>query len=207
MNDVAVDGSVPQIIGTPWNGGFFAGRILINGNLELHALIVSPRAEGDLEPIAWNASRKNVAGAGSFYDGKANTVAMAEAGSKLAKQILDLKIGGFDDWYLPSRDELELLYRHFKPGTGENFVWRNGDNPSSSPVGYPYTAKLPGQTSIADFRDDGSPEAFEEAWYWSSTQFAAAPEYAWCQYFYDGSQGDYHEVYSLRARAVRRVKL
>jgi hypothetical protein len=79
MNDGAIDISIPTVIGTPFGGGFYAGRILINDNIELHALIVAPKYGGDVEPIAWNTSRKHVAGAESFYDGRTNTLAMADA--------------------------------------------------------------------------------------------------------------------------------
>lgn len=47
------------------------------------------------------------------------------------------------------------------------------------------------------------PELFEEAWYWSSTQYS--PDYAWVQYFCDGGQTNAHKDVEYRARAVRRV--
>lgn len=42
-------------------------------------------------------------------------------------------------------------------------------------------------------------------WYWTSTQHAAGPDWAWCQLFDDGSQTCNHEDSHNRARAVRRV--
>lgn len=204
MNAPAANIAVPTIAGTPYGGGFYAGRILVGDHL--FALIVAPKEGGEHDDTIWNKSLKVVAGAGSYFDGLANTRAMAEAGSKLAKWVLDLKLNGESDWYLPSRDELEITYRNLKPGTRANYEWRNGDNPSSVPAGYPYTEKMPGQTAAEPFRAGGA-EAFEEAWYWTSTQYAPGNVYAWCQDFSGGYQGYSHEHGTCRARAVRRLPI
>lgn len=50
-------------------------------------------------------------------------------------------------------------------------------------------------------------EQFKKGWYWSNTQHAAYSDYAWCQNFNFGSQGDEHESIKCRARAVRRVAI
>lgn len=126
MNTVS-DGIAAPAIGTALAGGFYAGRI--RTATLAYDLIVAPRAL-ELAAKRWNTTLKAVTGAGSFFDGAANTRAMAEAGSRLAKSILALSHEGHDDWYLPARDELELLYRAFKPTGNTNWCWR-GDNPSS----------------------------------------------------------------------------
>lgn len=113
------------IIGSAIGGGFFAGRFFIGA--QAYGLIVSPKAEGDLEPMQWNRSLKAVRGALSYNDGRANTIAMAEAGSKLAKQILELRIGDCDDWHLMSRQEALMAFYElqevpaFQPGGAEAF--------------------------------------------------------------------------------------
>jgi len=199
---------IPTVPGTPYGGGFFYGRI-IDGD-HLFALIVAPKDGGEHDDTIWNKSLKAVTGASSYFDGMANTRAMAEAGSELAKWALGLQINGESDWYLPSRDELEILYRNLKPGTRENYEWRNGDNPSSVPAGYPYTAKLPGQTAAEQFRAGGAEafeEGFEEAWYWTSTQSAPHDVFAWAQYFRDGYQSTCRKNSYCRARAVRRLPI
>ena len=53
----------------------------------------------------------------------------------------------------------------------------------------------------------GGEQAFDAAWYWSSTQHAATSGYAWLQDFGYGGQGDDHESVGYRARAVRRIKI
>jgi hypothetical protein len=193
---------VPTVLGTPWEGGYFAGIITFNG--DVFAQIVAPKADGDLDLAIWHPDYKLITGADSFFDGLANTKAMAEAGSAIAQQVLELRISGFDDWHIGARDQVELFYRGFKPTTEENYVYRSGDNPSSLPVGYPYSIHLPGQTPVELFREGGV-EAFEDAWYWSSTQYSAYG--AWYQYFGNGDQYGAFKSYKGRVRAVRRVKI
>lgn len=192
------------VAGTPYGGGFYAGRLLVGEHL--FALLVAPKDGGEQDEALWNKLRKVVSGADSYFDGMANTRAMAEAGSKLAKWALDLKLNGESDWYLPSRDELEIIYRNLKPSTRKNDERRNGDNPSSVPAGYPYTATLPSQTAAGQFRT-GSAKAFEEAWYWTSTQYAPDSDYAWCQLFSVGHQDFASKNDHVRARAVRRLPI
>nr|WP_294864387.1 DUF1566 domain-containing protein [uncultured Pseudogulbenkiania sp.] len=192
--------STPTIIGTAFEGGFYAGRFRI-GTQE-YALIVAPKAEGEATG-KWGEYGADIEGARSCFDGLANTQAMAAAGSDLAKWALGLNIGGYTDWHLPSCDELEILYRNLKPTTEENICsFRDGDNASSVPPGYPYIEQSPAQTSVEAFQQ-GQPEAFEACWHWSSTQYS--PTYAWSQYFNDGYQGNYHKDSELRARAVRKI--
>ena len=198
----AITTAALPILGAQLEGGFFAGLFSLRG--ETFALIVSPKAQGELEEAAWGKYAQDIAAARSFNDGAANTQAMADAGSDLARWMRALDINGFADWYLPSRDELEIIYRNLKPTAQTNYVYRHGDNPSSLPVGYPYTEELPAQTLIAAFQEDGT-EALESEWYWSSTQYS--PYGAWGQYFDGGDQGYDHKGDELRARAVRRFKV
>jgi len=109
---------IPTKPGTAFGGGFYAGRFYIGA--DAYALIVAPKAEGQIEPMPWNKSLKLVTGATSYCDGMANTMAMAKAGSALAKQVLKLRIGGFKDWHLPSR--LQLLIAYHELATAKAFA-------------------------------------------------------------------------------------
>jgi hypothetical protein len=196
--------AIPASIGAALAGGFFTG--LINIGQDTYALIAAPKSVGEYRG-PWNESDKSVIGAESYCDGFANTTAMADAGSEMAQWARSLNIDGYSDWYIPARDELELAYRNLKPTADENLEsFRDGDNPSSSPVGYPYTGALPGQTTAEAFRQGGE-QALAPNWHWSSTQYAANPANAWLQVFDDGSQGYDHKSYSGRARAFRRLKI
>ncbi|MDC8756234.1 DUF1566 domain-containing protein [Janthinobacterium fluminis] len=195
---------VPVAIGARLAGGFYAGRIAFDG--AEYALIASPAA-GALKG-AWSNSTSRVDGAEHFADGMANTKAMAAAGSALAATALDLVIEGFADWYIPSRDELELLYRHFKPTDWENFAdGLDGVNAHSVPAGVAYTDDVPGATATEGFQPGVGADSLGVHWYWSSTQYAAYPSDAWGQDFDDGYQNGYRKSDEGRARAVRRLKI
>ena len=192
---------IPAIIGTSMGDGFYAGRFQLDG--KVRALIVAPKAEGEQQDIVWNGTYKSIEGAKSFNDGLANTIAMAEAGSKLAKWARDLRIGGNDDWYIPSLDELEVIYRNLKPTTAENYCYmRSGINLNAVTPTEPYTPGFPAQT-LAELFQAGGAEAFDPRWYWTSTQFASGSDSAWNQGFDDGSQDYDGEDFKFRARAVR----
>lgn len=61
----------------------------------------------------------------TIYSGKANTatiVSVQGQGSYAAKICDDLVIGTFDDWYLPSREELDMVYRNLKVTGLSSFI-------------------------------------------------------------------------------------
>ncbi len=193
------------IIGTAIGGGFYAGRIRIAD--QVFALIVSPKAEGEHQPTVWIPKTKDVPGAKSYNDGLTNTRAMAEAGSNLAKWVLGLEIGGENDWYLPSQDELEIIYRNLKPAPDKNSCYsRSGINQSAFDPTSHYTPDLPNQMRAESFQNGGA-EAFYADWYWSSTQHVSGSGCAWCQLFGFGTQGYHGTRDKLRARAVRRFPI
>ena len=193
---------VPNTIGAPFEGGFYGGQIRIGDTLA--AIVWAPKAQGQTK-AAWLDRYDNVPGARSCFDSLSNTRAMAAAGSAIAQWALALDINGHTDWCVPARDVLELAYRHLKPTTYENCCsFRDGDNASSVPVGYPYTEALPAQTTAEAFHADGA-EAFDDTWYWSSTQFSDSD--AFRQNFNYGNQGLSGKKYEARCRAVRLIQL
>jgi hypothetical protein len=192
----------PAEIGAPYEGGFYAGQIAIDGHP--FAIAVAPKAVGEVREV-WLPSYDMVPGAASCFDSVANTIALAEAGSPLAKAVMALNIDDKTDWVIPARDVLEVMYRNLKPTAGENHSsFRDGDNPSSIPVGYPYTEEMPAQTGVPAFQKGGA-EAFEAEWYWSSTQFSQGS--AWAQTFSYGYQDTLGKSGSFRCRAVRLIQL
>ena len=173
-------------IGTAMPGGFFAGAFMLNG--QRRAIIVSPKQFGEFEDSVWIDDYQDVPGAKSFNDGLVNTKAMAEAGSEIAKQALATVIDGLNDYYIPSQDEKEIVYRAFKPTTETNSQWgRSGINVSAEVATFPYSEDAPVQTQLDAFKEGGA-EALEAKAYWTSTQHAAYSHDAWYQHFYDGYQ-------------------
>jgi hypothetical protein len=204
MNDQVTLAARPLFaFGTPMEGGFFAGLINIKGTT--FGLAVADKAEGEHADAPLLTSYTDVTGACSVFDGAANTAALAEAGSELAKWAQGLILSGHADWYLPSRDEVEVLYRNLKPGTSENYTFgRHGENLSAVPPTYAYTSTVPAQTTAEVFQADGA-QAFDTAWYWTSTQYSRGN--AWFQSFSGGYQLSHDKFTELRARAVRRFKV
>lgn len=205
MNAVLREALHSIALGTAMQGGFFAGAYAIGD--KPYGLIVAPKASGEFKPMAWNSSYNDVAPATSFVDGLANTRAMAEAGSAMAKKALATTIDDFSDWYIAAQDEKELLFRAFNPSMNENSDWgRSGINVSAIPPTYPYSVQPAPQTSIEAFRE-GGPEAFELEGYWTSTQHASLSSDAWGQGFDNGFQGYWDKLNKRRARLVRRFAI
>lgn len=187
-------------VGTAMLGGFFAGLVNINGQTK--GLIVAPKATGEYKG-QWTKSDDRIPGAACPVDGQQNTLDMIEAGSALGNWAQALNIGGFTDWHIPSRDQLEIIYRAFKPTAAENWAY-SGVNISSLPPRNLYTNDSPKQCELAEFKEGGE-QAFDTTWYWTSTQVGEA--YAWLQGFNYGFQGDRWKTSTYRARAVRTINL
>ena len=199
----AVEKAAPAVtipaIGQAYGGGFVTG-ITRDPATGKRFLNITAGAEHELVG-KWGEYGIKIEGADSFTDSRANTQAMAAAGSELAAKVLALSIGGYNDWAIPARDVQELQYRHFKPTTEENWAnSRNGDNPNSEPVGLLYSEEDPVQTIHAAFQEGGT-EAFRDTWYWSSSQRSAYT--AFFMDFDGGFQGHYYEFNELRVRPVR----
>jgi hypothetical protein len=188
--------TLPEI-GAAYGGGFVTGFYQQDGQ---RFMIITAGREHELEG-EWGEYGVKIDGADSFTDSRANTEAMAAAGSELAQKVLALDIGGFTDWAIPARDVQELQYRHFKPTTEQNYCWnRDGDNPNSLPVGTLYSKESPAQTALAAFKQGGA-EAFQARWYWSSSQRSAL--FAFFMTFDDGGQYSYVKIIECLVRPVR----
>lgn len=209
-------------IGEAFGGGFYAGNI-IEGGVE-YRIIVAPKASGENTSIQYRTSTGlSPAATLTLNNGPAATAAMVAAGGHPAAAFCDaLNIGGFSDWYMPARDELEIIYRSFKPNTVNNDTSdrqlstsiypegsdvasdTQGRNRNSSPIGAAYAANNPSRTSVTAFIQGGT-EALVAQFYFSSTEFNSGR--AWKQSFGNGLQGALtnNKADFLKVRAVRRV--
>lgn len=203
MNINQIDYKDLPTIGAPFAGGFYNDLYRDQHTGEIRALITGSKAIELVGP--WGLRGVNIPGARSYTDGRANTIAMAEAGSETAQKVLLINHSGYSDWAIPGRDQQEMQYRVFKPTANENWCsFRDGDNPSSIPVGYPYTANAPTQTAIEAF-SEGGPAAFDARVYWSSTQYG--PGTAWNLYFENGGPGSTDKYTEFAVRPVRSIKV
>ena len=190
-------------IGEAFGGGFYAGEISTAGNgVADYYLIVAPVASGENSSKQWKTSNTSTSGTSSVIDGPTNSSNMNNATHPAAQFCEGLTIGGFSDWYMPAKNELEVCYYNLKPTTTANNT-NSGTNTNAVPSrGSNYTSSVPGQTSANDFKT-GNTEAFAGASYWSSTENSATN--AWFQSFNDGYQGGATKLANYRVRAVRRV--
>ena len=109
--------------------------------------------------------------------GQANTTAIVNGcptAGIAARLCDDLVYGGYDDWFLPSKDELNLMW--------ENLADSDGNNSNSGPS------------------DPNNIGGFEVTFYWSSSEFNDFN--AWGQYFSDGNQLNLNKNFD-RVRAIR----
>lgn len=76
----------------------------------LRRAIVAPVDERTLfKDVQWGKRGQSIDGAHSDWDGAANTLAMAAAGSQLAQNIAALELDGMAGFYLPARHELRMI--------------------------------------------------------------------------------------------------
>ena len=197
--------SVPlPAIGSAVEGGFFAGQIGVS-SVATHLLIVAPLSSGQTT-AQWKNANTTTPGADSDIDGPQNTADMVADGNSTvypcAHFCNNASIGGFVDWYMPAKNELEVCYFNLKPTTEANFT-SSGINPNAVPARTSnYTAGNPAQTSAAAFQTGGA-EPFAAETYWSSTEFSATGSRR--TMFYNGYQSYGDKNDSRRVRAVRRV--
>src|SRR3989304_426966 len=142
MNATDTPRLIVPAIGAACAGGFCLGHVFVDALP--YAIIVAPKAEGRQDVIAWNKSLKRVDGALSYFDGLANTRAMAAAGSELAKWAQGLRLGGVNDWHTPSRQDL-LVVRGNVAAAGPLF----GDNGAEA-----FESKWYWSSTQNEFNDD-----------------------------------------------------
>lgn len=132
---------VPTVPGTAYAGGYYAGIITVIGNT--YAIIVAPKATGYTYGTLWKTSASAETFTTSADNGLSNSNSMNDAVHPAAQFCRSLTIGGFTDWYLPSINELTIIYNNLNSRT-------------SSPL----------------FKSGGA-EAFADSYHWSSTEFSS----------------------------------
>ena len=190
------------VIGQSYQGGFYAGQISTAGNGTAdYNLVVGPVSSAQ-STLQFATSYTSDPGALSVIDGPANSTWMNNATHPAAQFSKGLTIGGYTDWYMPAKNEIEVCYFNLKPSTASNNPY--GINANSVPArASNYTSGNPQQTSASAFITSTGAQAFSVDWYWSSTQ--ASIGYTWSGFFGNGAQGQLAKPGSYLVRAVRRV--
>jgi hypothetical protein len=194
----------PTVIGQAYGGGFYAGKINVSGTQ--YYLIVAPKASGQNSSRKWGVGGVTT-GITSVINGPTNSASLAALGADYQAAIFceDLTIGAYSDWYLPAKNELEVLYYFLKPTTTANDTasGSNANAVSPEPVSTNYTSGSPAQTSAGISFRTGEAESFTLAEYQTSTEMNQT--LAWVQYFDNGSQSGTSKNNPFYVRAVRRV--
>lgn len=204
--------SVPTpSIGTATGGGYYAGQISTTANgVANFYLIIAPVSSGQSTNIQWKTTNSSTAGTSSVIDGPTNSANMNNASHPAAQFCEGLSVGGYTDWYMPARDELEVCYYNLKPTTQSNTTLYGANIYAVPSRGSNYTSGTPARTSVADFQSTGA-EAFASSggqanFYWTSTQASVNPTAnAWRIYFFNGYQYGLQKNQGIRVRATRRV--
>jgi len=125
-------------------GGTYAGIVTPRDGSQPYHLIAALVPEAHIKATRWGTESR-AAGADSLWDGRANTRAILEAdpGNAIAAAITSLQIGGFSDWYWPSRLESAVLFANvgdlvldFIEGYGCWISEQHADGPSHAWMQY-----------------------------------------------------------------------
>jgi len=200
--------TTPLQVGQAYGGGFYAGQISTTANgVATHYLIVAPKASGESPNREWGQSDVTT-GITSVINGPTNSASLAALGAAYQAAVFckNLTIGGYSDWYLPAKNELEVLYYFLKPADFSNYtsIGSNANAVSPEPISTNYTSGSPAKTSAVGFGWYET-NAFGVNNYWSSTETDAAT--AWNIDFGTGEPYIYGYKYRqmISTRAVRRV--
>ena len=203
-NSITTPEPAPTVIGQAYGGGFYAGQIGVS-SVATHYLVVGPVSSAQSLSVEYKTS--NTGGdPTSVIDGPANSAAMNDASHPAAQFCEAVNVGGYTDWYMPAKNELEVCYYNLKPTTDSNNT-NSGTNVNAVPSRTSnYTAGTPAQTSAAAFVVGTGAETFgiSSGRYWSSTEQSSAN--GWAQYFgTSGSQSYVSKTQVRYVRAIRRV--
>lgn len=108
-------------IGQPWTeqGGSIGGIMPSIEGHPAYALIVAPEDAGFAEALEWGEYGRSV-NVQSDWNGMLNSIGMLSSGHPAVEFCADVRVGEFNDFYLPSRREASVMAgmapQLFKPG-------------------------------------------------------------------------------------------
>jgi len=162
-------------IGQSYQGGYYAGTITysleswLGGGTPSYQLIVAPKASGEASSTRQLKTSNTTTGTplttsspGSDWDGYHNTYTSAVGTSTVhpaSNYCQGLTIGGYSDWYLPSKQEIGLAFSNLAyltdwltNGTEEFEV----DGSSWNNLGFYWSSTEQSSTAAAGWYTDGA---------------------------------------------------
>jgi hypothetical protein len=179
------------------HGGATAATILYKVNADPDPAVFGNEVNGSIPTLA---------GANSTYpmfNWTVNSATGPNAGTYDATNAVGTGIGGFNDWYMPAKNEYEILYRNLKPTTDANIITGSGVNPNAVPPTNDYTTTDPAQTTAALFQSGGGQDFVTGLQYWTATT-GIGYRSAYFRSFLDGWSAGTSQNNPLYARAIRR---
>ena len=208
-------------MGSAYKGGYFGGRIYDGVNY--YDLVVSDKSVGESN-TTWCTTETYTTGVTSHIKGNENSLRIyaqyvAGLSTHYAAQFCEtLNSGGYSDWYMPSMDELEVLYYFLKPTTDANNLGggvvraMNSHAVAPEPVSTDYSSGTPGQTSVTAFRSGGAqsfygPSGGSPYQHWASSEFSGSPAYGGELLDFQTGEQTYTAKWSTNrsVRAIRRA--
>ncbi len=138
-------------IGQTYQGGI----IFYIDDTRQHGLVAAPQDQSTTGIQWYNGLFENLdAGYTAVGTGASNTKKIVNTqgeGSYAARLAADLVLNGYDDWFLPSKDELDLMYKNIGPGAAapltnlggfalNNYYWSSSEFPIYTPgFGFDYS--------------------------------------------------------------------
>lgn len=123
-------------LGEAWDGeGGIRAAECRGEDGRIYDLIVVTDADGKpvvLKDRQWGCYGTEIKGADSLRDGFANTTAMAEAGSALAKEVMAMEADDFRDCYLPALCELNQVFANLGHLFEKEVFWSSTQYSSGS---------------------------------------------------------------------------
>lgn len=143
--------SFEVILGSSYQGGIYIGKMGVSSDSteNIYGILLAPKASGQSgSTLQWKTTLTSTSGTTSFTDGWTNTANMANATHPAANYTAGLTISTYDDWYLPAKDELNLVWvnRAYLPSNETNDAsnyWTSNENSSTDAWYQSFTNGVP----------------------------------------------------------------